>query len=91
MEGGRNHRAKQHSESAQSTGAAEQDKIKKHREPLEIAFSLCLLAAVAALAAMYAAASKQLHQYSLRPLGLFQLTEGIGKGYFHTGTPFGSF
>lgn len=48
-------------------------------------------AAVAALAAMYAAASKQLHQYSLRPLGLFQLTEGIGKGYFHTGTPFGSF
>lgn len=48
-------------------------------------------AAVTALAAMYAAASKQLHQYSLRPLGLFQLTEGIGEGYFHTGTPFGSF
>lgn len=48
-------------------------------------------AAVAALAAMYAAASKQLHQYSLRPLGLFQLTEGIRDGHFHTGTLWGSF
>lgn len=48
-------------------------------------------AAVAVLAAMYAAASKELHQYGLRPLGLFQLPEGIGEGYFHTGTPLGSF
>lgn len=48
-------------------------------------------AAVAVLAAMYAAASKELHQHGLRSLGLFQLTEGIGEGYFHTGTPFGSF
>ena len=48
-------------------------------------------AAVAVLAAMYAAASKELHQHGLRPLGLFQLPEGIGEGHFHTGTPWGSF
>ena len=48
-------------------------------------------AAVAVLAAMYAAASKELHQYSLRPLGLFQLPESIGEGHFHTSTPLWSF
>lgn len=48
-------------------------------------------AAVAVLAAMYAAASKELHQHGLRPLGLFQLPESIGEGHFHIGTPWGSF